>query len=94
MADETPTVTVTVRGLGGDEFDLDVPEEGTIARDRFDADIADGTLVIIAGDVAASTTATPAPTSKRAPRKPRGKADDAVEEVESEPELEDAVEVE
>lgn len=39
--------TVTVRGTGGLEIVMDVPDSGTIARERYDAALAAGDLVIV-----------------------------------------------
>jgi len=39
--------TVTVRGTGGLEIVMDVPDAGTIARERYDAALAAGDLVIV-----------------------------------------------
>ena len=39
--------TVTVRGTGGLEIVMDVPDAGTIARGRYDAALAAGDLVIV-----------------------------------------------
>ncbi len=40
-------VTLRVRGAGGVEFDLDVPEDGTEARRNFDAHVASGFLTVL-----------------------------------------------
>lgn len=42
--------TVTVRGEGGDVFPMDIPEEGTLAREVFDDGLAKGRLTILKDD--------------------------------------------
>ena len=44
--------TLRVRGEGGTEFDLDVPEDGTERRSIFDKHIASGFLTIVSDEVA------------------------------------------
>lgn len=39
--------TVTVRGAGGWTFEMDVPRLGTLARERFDEQLAKAELVIV-----------------------------------------------
>lgn len=50
--------TVTVRGTGGLEIVMDVPDEGTIARERYDAALAAGDLVIVEPPKSRATKAT------------------------------------
>lgn len=49
MADEV--VTITVRGEGGDIFDMDVPAEGTARREIFEHMVEKGTLTVLSGTV-------------------------------------------
>lgn len=39
--------TVTVRGAGGWTFEMDVPASGTLARERFDEQLAKAELVLV-----------------------------------------------
>ena len=57
------TLTVTVKGSGGAIWDMDVPAEGTMARERYDAQVASGELTFVAiADV--DETPAPAPSSE------------------------------
>jgi hypothetical protein len=42
-----PVQTVTVRGAGGWTFEMDVPPAGTLARERFDEQLAKAELVLV-----------------------------------------------
>lgn len=52
--------TVTVRGTGGAVWVMDVPREGSSARERYDQQIANGDLQVVE----------PEPTPKAAPKSP------------------------
>lgn len=41
------TQTLRVQGTGGAQFEVDVPAEGTSARERLDRDIESGALVVL-----------------------------------------------
>lgn len=45
-----PGPTITVRGEGGAESLLDVPDEGTVQRELFDDHLASGRYVVVSGD--------------------------------------------
>jgi hypothetical protein len=45
--------TLTVKGEGGDVFDMDVPAAGTVRREIFDDMVAKGRLEIVAGEIPA-----------------------------------------
>ena len=57
--------TLRVRGEGGAEFDLDVPEDGTERRSIFDAQIASGFLTVLGAPSAEQGG--PAPTEPSPP---------------------------
>jgi hypothetical protein len=50
-------VTVRIRGAGGAEWDVDVPEAGSPARELFDQQLAKGDIVVIDGTLEADDTA-------------------------------------
>jgi hypothetical protein len=45
----------TYRGAGGVEWDIDEPAEGTQARERFDAQVKNGDLVLVEAKKAPAT---------------------------------------
>lgn len=53
------------RGSGGAEWDIDVPAEGSLARERFDAQVEAGQLVPVEEPEKAAPTAKKAATAKK-----------------------------
>lgn len=47
--------TVEVRGEGGDVFDMDVPDEGTVQREVFDSMVSKGLLTVLSDPEGALT---------------------------------------
>lgn len=81
--------TVTVRGEGGDVFEMDVPFAATPAREHYDQAIAAGRLVIVTNATRADTeygyklVAEPEPLATEPSKDPDAVPDGTVAEVEA-----------